>query len=143
MMRYYFIDFDDTICLHAKSIDSKRYIVEKNPYCNSVVNKKLLAWLKQQKIDNVNSKFILLTAASSFMLDHKINWCKNQLDGFEFDDYVSVSYDCSKAEYISMFLNDENEIVVVDDNQSERNSIEILKHSNIQIYSPQYLDAIL
>lgn len=130
-----FVDFDDTLCLHRMSINSKEFLINDGAYLTSVPNKPLIDQLYELKTDG--NKLILLTMSSSFMLEHKKNWCNENCPNL-FDDYVGLSIDCNKAEYIHTISNftDENEVhIFIDDNSEERFLVE--KLDNVRVYSPQ------
>lgn len=130
-----FVDFDDTLCLHRVDINSKEFLTKDGAYLTSVPNKPLINQLYELKADG--NKLILLTMSSSFMLEHKKNWCNENCPNL-FNDYVGLSIDCNKAEYIYTICNftDENEIhIFIDDNREERHLVE--KLNNVRVYSPQ------
>lgn len=136
---YIFVDFDDTLCLHKKTIYCDKYIfANTNPYTNSIPNKKLMDFLIKKSKEKY--KIILLTYASSFMLQHKIKWCSNNCS-FKFYDYIGLGIDCSKSLYIKKISNKKNigKIIFIDDNNVDRQNCENIK--NLQILSPQYLAA--
>ena len=104
-------------------------------YSTSVPNKALINQLYELK-ENGN-KMILLTMASSFMLEHKKVWCNENCPNL-FDDFVGLSIDCNKAEYISTVCSstDDSEThIFIDDNREERCLVE--KLDDVLVCSPQ------
>lgn len=136
-MKYIFVDFDDTLCLHRSSIKSDLCInIVKEPYLSSEPNYKLIEYLKIKNNDGY--KIILVTNASSFMLEHKKKWI-NKICPQLFYAYESFSIDCSKQEYIERML-DEHDIedaIYIDDSASERAKAEYI--NNLIVYSPQII----
>lgn len=130
-----FVDFDDTLCLHRKEIDSKNFICEGNAYLSSVPNKPLIDKLYALKQEG--HKIVLLTMASAFMLKHKIEWCEKNCPDL-INDYEGLSIDCSKKDYISQISNSvsNNEVILfIDDSHVERHQVEEL--DKVIVYSPQ------
>lgn len=122
-----FVDFDDTLCLHISAIESSKYLSE-YPYANSVPNRILIDWLYTTK---PKYDVVLLTKASSFMLEHKKKWCGVVCPGL-IDEFVGLSVDCSKKDYIANFRGDN---VFIDDSAAERSAAETLQ--NCRVLSPQ------
>lgn len=126
-----FVDFDDTLCLHKSTINS-RIIRQDDFYKHSIPNNTLIKILQEYK-DKTGDSVILLTMASSFMLEHKKEWCNKHCNGL-IDGFISLSVDCSKAEYINNF---DGAIVFIDDSAKERSEVE--KLNNTVVLSPQYI----
>ena len=127
-----FVGFDDTLCLHSRSVASKDFTHGGNPYVDSKLNSILVDVLQRYKTKG--RRIVVLTAASSFMLEHKVKYFQEQCPGL-IDEFVSVSIDCSKAEYIQQFIEAEESIVFIDDSGKDRAEVEKLK--GVAVYSPQ------
>lgn len=113
-----FVDFDDTLCLHRTDINSKKFLIKDGAYLTSIPNKPLINQLYELKADG--NKLILLTMSSSFMLEHKKNWCNKNCPNL-FDDYVGLSIDCKEYIYTKCHFANENEVhIFIDDNREER-----------------------
>ena len=64
-----FVDFDDTLCLHSKKLKTADLIFTDNVFSKSVPNYPLIK--KLYKLREQDSDIILITMASSFMLERK------------------------------------------------------------------------
>lgn len=130
----YFVDFDDTICLHSASINCNKFVNGGNPYTNSVPCSVLAEYLSRQKVKG--ARVVLLTTSSSYMLEHKKKWCEENFPGL-FDDFVGLSIDCTKGQYMQSYLEQiPNEYAeFIDDSREER--AEATKVKGLVVRSPQ------
>lgn len=143
MKNFIFVDFDDTLCLHKKKIESANFIafnaldICDTVYKDSIPNKALINYLYKKQ--NEDYLIIMLTSACSKMLDIKKVWCIKHCPEL-FDDYISVSIDISKSEIMDAFIKRYNlnpsDCIFIDDNCEERWLAERL---NITTFNPQII----
>lgn len=137
-----FIDFDDTLCLHkyenkvTENIFNEASFASEEMFHGCSANVLLIKYLEEQQ--KLGARLIVLTSASSKMLEVKKNWIKQHCKNLMFDDYISVSIDITKAKimlHYSKFYNIPlKNIEFIDDARNERWDAE---HSGIVTYNPQ------
>lgn len=125
-MKYLFVDFDDTLCIHPEPIKTENFMFEEKKdacqkfYGGSRLNIELLDYLEHFKAEGV--EIILLSACNSKMLEIKKEWCKVNCPNI-FDDYIGSSVDLTKTEIIKAYASfkKENllEMALIDDNENE------------------------
>lgn len=115
MLKYIFVDFDNTLCLHPERPDEDGYQITslfdgpeycaKMRYADSLVNYILLDVLRQYKDDGVT--LYLITDTCSLALDAKKYWCEQQCPDL-FSDFFGTSSDLSKPSLIKFFMSHHN-----------------------------------
>ena len=111
-MKIIFVDFDDTIGLHEQSIDDKNTIDWSDPrvlfgtsnyiFRKTILNTQLIEALKQIK-DKNKVKIIILSMSGTYAVDKKKKWLKEKGVDYLFDDFIGLSIDLDKGEYIKAY----------------------------------------
>lgn len=125
-MKYIFVDFDDTLCIHPEPIKTELHMFEdvkkacEHFYHRSKVNLELIDYLEHFKEEG--SYIILLSACNSKMLEIKKEWCHQKCPSI-FDDYIGSSVDLSKSDIIKAFADHKNEdildMTLIDDSDKD------------------------
>lgn len=131
MRKTIFVDFDDTLCLHLYRNKVDKHIFDEIPeacdyfYNECELNVPLYSYLAREQ---ENCDVILLSSASSKMLDIKKFWLDKYCPKLKFKDYIAVSIDINKSQimlaYSQKFDVPIGDIVFIDDSRDERWSAE-------------------
>ena len=143
-MKFVFVDFDDTLCLHSGIIDTEKYLftrpcrVAKQAYSKSRLNSTLVYYLQKLKKDGYT--VILLTSACSKILSADKSWCAKYCPKL-FDDFISSGEDISKIEILKAYkkrykIKGKDDIILIDDKCFIRKMAE---KEGFKTFSPQYL----
>ncbi len=143
-----FVDFDDTLCLHRRSIRSEQYILGTPEYIahfaykESMKNKSLEQWLlNKQNSAGEETKIIMLSKASSIMFEAKKIWMSKNMPDVKLYESYSLSEDIgSKVVIVEAYVkqNSGEHIFFIDDDASERRKVEE-RCPNVTVVSPQFL----
>lgn len=141
---YIFVDFDDTLCLHVKRLEQKKALFCDSStaadyvYKDSILNQPLHDWLKDSQ--EHGASLILITEASSMLLDVKKAWVLKNCGDLGFDYFISTSMDLDKADHLERFegMHPDSKILFVDDRGKERAAVSN-RCRHVMATSPQYI----
>ena len=143
-----FVDFDDTLCLHNKKIQTEKYLFKSPDYIcvvaykESIPNTALHLWLKDRQREG--ALVFMMTNASRGMWEAKKMWLDRTFPDVIFSDYIFVNEDADKESHIRAYtkMYPEERVYFIDDDGAERAKVE-QTCGNVITYSPQWLMAQL